>query len=286
VNAIAKVLLAGLAWNVATTHAQAGPPAAATVTLDGPTLSATVHEASPGALLAALARGTGARISARHRLPEVPLSASLAGVEAVHGLARLLDGASYVLVYGAAAADGGPGDIRLVEIRVLSWPGRNPSPRGTAPPRPPEADRPAPRLSPAPGVLQHEALGAPRAEHRAEALQALAYLGDEPRARPTLEQALADTHEAIRARALELIKDTVDGVPFDALARMAHADPSPQLRAAALALLAERTDTAAVRMLRLGLGDPDAEVRAHARALLDDLHVDTPARAPLNAGRW
>jgi hypothetical protein len=277
-NAIVKVLLAGLAWNVATTHAQAGPPAAATVTLDGPTLSANVHEASPGALLAALARGTGARITVRHRLPEVPVSASLAGVEAVRGLARLLTGASYVLVYDEAAVDGTPAS-RLVEVRVLSWPGREPFPRGTAPTRLHEADLPAPRLSPAPGALQHEALGAPRAEQRAEALQALAYLGDEPRARPTLEQALADTHEAIRARALELIKDTADGVPFDALARMAHADPSPQLRAAALALLAERTDTAAVRVLRLGLGDPDAEVRAHARALLDDLHVDGPAPA-------
>jgi hypothetical protein len=146
VNAIAKVLLVGLAWNVATTHAQAGPPTA-TVTLDGPTLSATVHEASPDALLAALARGTGARITVRHRLPQVPLSASLAGVEAVHGLARLLDGASYVLVYRGAAADGRPGDIRLVEVRLLAWPGRDPSSRGTAPPRPHEADLPAPRLS-------------------------------------------------------------------------------------------------------------------------------------------
>ena len=123
----------------------------------------------------------------------------------------------------------------------------------------------------APGNAAREVEGEdPEPERRAEALHTLAYLGTPELGMPTLELALADPDESVRERALELLKDTADGVPFDALIHMARGDRSPRLRVAAPALLAEREDVRAVAVLRLGLNNPARVVRERAQALLDD----------------
>ena len=266
--------VATAALTVLATAAAAGPPAA--VTVDGQQLSARVREAAPREVLAALARGAGVRIVVRGEVPDAPISVTIDAIEVTRGVARLLAGASYLLVYEEATLTPERGVARLSEIHVIAWPGR-PTSATPAPAQPVEQTAPGSELAVAPGVLQHEALGAPEPEQRADALHILAYLGKPEVGMPTLEHALADPHESVRARALELIKDTGDGAPFDALAHMARGDRSPRLRAAALALLAEREDVRAVGVLRLGLNDPARVVRERAQALLDDLHADVLA---------
>lgn len=275
----------GLAGLIALTAAVSPVTAApvARLTLRGDRLSATVREAAPRDVLAALERA-GLRIILRGDLPDEAVSATVDDVDIERGVARLLSGASYVLVYEPATNGGARGAPSLSVIQVLSWPGRRTSTAVAPNPRldvtPPVANPPLSLR-----VVESEAAAAPRPADRALALHALAYLGHADRAAPALERALGDPDDAVRLEALELIKDTADGVPFDALARMARADRSPRLRAAALALLAEREDVRAVGELRLGLGDPASEVRERAQALLDDLHLDVASPASRSSAR-
>ena len=243
----------------------AGAGTRAVVTVTGDRLSATVRDASPRELLNALATTAGLRITVGAGVPDAVVTATLSGVPVEHGVARLLGGASYALVYDDSGA--------LREIHVIAWPGDVAPARATATLR---LELPPVEPAVTASALQADALSARAPEERARALQALAYLGDARLAAPALAHALDDRDITVRGQALALIKDTADGVPVDALARMARTDRSPGLRAAALALLAERTEAAAIAELRLGLGDPAREVRERAQELLDDLRLSNP----------
>jgi hypothetical protein len=113
---------------------------------------------------------------------------------------------------------------------------------------------------------------------RAEALDGLAYAAatEEQRSQvdELLVQALSDLAEAVRAQALETLKDTADEVPAAALARVASQDAMPELRARALEILIEREGEQAHESLRLALEDSEPLVRERARELVEDLHIE------------
>jgi HEAT repeat protein len=72
---------------------------------------------------------------------------------------------------------------------------------------------------------------------------------------------------------LALIKDTGEAIPLTPVTQVASADPSPELRMQALALLAKRAKAEAADPLMRALEDPDPQVRERARALLEKLGI-------------
>ena len=223
-------------------------------------------------VLAALADALQVTVTTNGARLDERVSATLTDVDAEQALRRLLAGHSYLLIHG------GHPTPRSVEVVILRESRAEP-PRETAP------AVVAPFTRPSLDALTHVALHGPDATERADAIEAMAYEAQaaapgDRHAGDVLELALHDPDEGVRARALETIKDTQEDVPVPALSRMASADRSPARRAEALALLAERADTAAIPALRRALSDADASVRERARELLDDLHLPPDVSAP------
>jgi hypothetical protein len=126
--------------------------------------------------------------------------------------------------------------------------------------------------------LVAQAEGGATTEERVAAVDAIAYAaqGDPGRsgyAEWVLTQALADSDERIRARALTTLKDTADAIPVQAVEQVMRDDRSPDLRIQALELLVERAGEQAHDALRLALSDPEASVRDRANELVEDLHI-------------
>lgn len=124
------------------------------------------------------------------------------------------------------------------------------------------------------------------AEERAAAAEALAYRRDAASGAPgygdqVLLQMLSDPDEAVRARALETIKDTADEIPFEALTRMAREDSRMARRLQALELLTERSENGeSHEALRVALNDAAPAVRDRARELALDWHVELNVTNP------
>jgi HEAT repeat protein len=121
--------------------------------------------------------------------------------------------------------------------------------------------------------LINSALGAPRAEERARALDLLVYREGGDGAAEALEDGLRDPEPSVRRAALDALKDRGDDIPVESVARVAWQDPSPGVRTHALALLVERAEKAAPASLRLALTDPEPSVREAAEALIADWHI-------------
>ena len=290
----------------AATAVAAPPPDALGVSVRDGRVTLDVSRRPLGEVLGTLARALPMTVTARNARLDERISVSMTDVDVEQALRRLLAGRSYVLIH---AGDPAP---RLVEVVIL----RDPRPEPARPAEPvadgtgagrdasagaggDDLSPPVPHVAPATpfeglslDALTVIAVRGPDAAERADALEAVAYAAPavearEAHAAEVLAVALVDPDESVRARALETIKDTQDEVPVTALARMASADRSPERRAQALALLAERAEAAAVGPLRTALSDPDASVRERARELLDDLHQPaepSPARSRTRGG--
>lgn len=186
-------------------------------------------------------------------------------------LVRMLQGWSYVLYPIEVSGAGRTPRWRLL---IVSAPEDGADGGGVEPSRFPSlAGGPteAPMSNAVPSIpdLLAEAGAAALPEQRAKALETLAYQGREE-AKDGIGLALADADPNVRAKALEVLKDTADEVPVDLLAGLAQGDAEPMVRAQALALLAERAEDQASPVLETALSDPAPEVRQLARELIED----------------
>jgi HEAT repeat protein len=187
------------------------------------------------------------------------------------GLQRILAAHSHLLV------DRGIVDsVRHIDV-ILLGSDAGKSPRGI--PAVPSIEPAAAPFEEPVVWLPGKAVSAAPAAERAAAVEAIAYRSEDEGggsyADPLLVQMLSDPDEALRARAIETLKDAADQVPFAALAQVAREDASAVLRIQALELLVERSERGEWREpVRVALNDPEPAVRARARELVLDWHLD------------
>ncbi|MGH8243007.1 MAG: hypothetical protein ACRETY_06615, partial [Steroidobacteraceae bacterium] len=222
-------------------------------------------------LLAALSADSGVAFTVRGDPSRVRVSDSFEGLDLRLGLQRALARHSHVLI------DHGPvGARRHLELILLGAGSARSSP-AIVPVRLTEETATAFELTDD-GLVAKAFSTAPVAE-RAAAVEAIAYRSDGEGqgdyADQILVQMLSDPDEALRARAIETLKDTADRLPFAALEQVAREDASAALRIQALELLVERSENDEWREpLRIALLDADAGVRRHARELVLDWHLE------------
>lgn len=109
-------------------------------------------------------------------------------------------------------------------------------------------------------------------------LEEMGDLSDGEELLPALARALEDQDLSVRAKAMDVLEDTLGPVPVQQLAHIAEAERDPLMRSRALMLLAFRAEGSAVQPLTRALQDPDADVRQMASDLMDQLGLRSPAQ--------
>ena len=157
-------------------------------------------------------------------------------------------------------------------------------PTGEKPTPVSEADEPvtdARQAQPDPAVLEAQALTAADAAVRWRAMEGLAQSGDAARISSTASRVLEEERNAdVLERALTVLSDQ-SSVPLDPLLRFAASQSQTSLRVRALQMLVERgeDDSRVSELLtRLARTDRSSDVRASAKAILDDLRRTTAPR--------
>ena len=130
-----------------------------------------------------------------------------------------------------------------------------------------------------PVVLEAQALTATDASVRWRAMEGLAASGEAERASSTAARALeTERNPDVLERALTVLSEQ-SSVPLDPLLRFAASQNQASLRVRALQMLVARgEDDSRVSglLIRLARTDRSPDVRASARAILDDLHRPAP----------
>lgn len=197
------------------------------------------------------------------------VSDSFQGLPLARALGRVLSAHSHLLVERVSGRSDRRIEVILLgagsDLHVVSVAGHS----GTATAQQEESTE----------LLLADAVSASSADERSAAAEAVAFRsgsqdGAADYADPLLAQMLSDPDEDVRARALDILKDTADELPFDALAQVAREDVSAARRIQALALLVERSENGESREpLAIALNDDNPQVRRRAQELMLDWHI-------------
>ena len=273
------MLLAAGAVGPARGNARQGGPL---VSIQDNRLSATLDRVPLRDVLAALAHEAPFKISVKGEVETTPISIALHDIELEQGLRRLLRGTSYAMTYAPASpASASPDQPRLVELMVFGGEKAAPDshvqdtgspPLGTVKAVPLRNSKGTAAPTPAaPSPEPHS----PASDDPGQRVETLRTLGQQrsPALETTLDSALDDPQEEVRATALEVLRDTGTAVPVEQLTRLAREDGHAHLRMDALTLLADHAPEAAREALEAALQDAEPAIREHAEHLLDEVEL-------------
>lgn len=257
--------------------AESPPAPTVPLTLKDTLLSAKLDQVPLGVVLAELARQADLTVYITEATAQKVISTTFTGLPLPEGIARILQGESYALITEPTGpASGKPQGQRLAKIRVLSQ--GDPYTTLTGRPEAPTASATSAAAAPTDDAdlarWKREAVEAPEAAKRAAALTEL-----DSKARykkggglqSVVTAALKDAEPEVREIALGMLPSTVSESQalVTQLAAVAHTDASPALRIDALMTLAGTRDPAVVQHLHQALQDPDQQVSATAKQLLE-----------------
>lgn len=242
------------------------------LTVQGGRMTARVQDAPLEMILREISRRLPLTVSIQGPAARDLVTVRFRNLPVEDGIRKVLEGKEYAIIHARPASPdmrhAGWSSVR--EILVFSGPGSGA----------PEEDRwmklggaAEGRTAPAPRAVDEE----PRAHAQTLRLEEMAELSDGEELLPALVRALDDKDLSVRAKALDVLEDTLGPIPFQQLAHMAEAERDPLMRSRALMLLAFRAEERAVQPLTRALQDPDADVRRMASDLLAQLGVTSPA---------
>ena len=222
------------------------------------------HDAELVSVLSAMAKQAGVTLVVG-RAPAVTVSTSFAGVPLDEALRRVLQGQSFVLVYGR---DGAPAEIRVFESAPSGV-----SSRGPTAPAPAATDTATPPPTPAESrpqavrQLVEDVAKDADPSVRARAAAALGHVGgDVPVA--ALANALGDDAPIVRIQAVESFARLQRAAALPVLSTMLKVDAHPRVREAVARALGSLGTDDARQALTTATEDADPGVREAAERAL------------------
>lgn len=240
-------------------------------------MTARVQDVPLETVLRELSRRGSLTVSIQGPVASDPVSVRFRNLPLEEGIQKVLEGKEYAIIHNSRPSS----DVRhaglssVREIIVFSGPGYGASEGGEWMRVGGAAERPK---APAPRVLGE----GPQPVNPMLQLEEMGDMADEDELLPALARALEDQDPRLRAKAMDVLEDTLGPIPIPQLTQIAQTDRDALMRSRALTLLAFRGEGSAVQPLTHALQDPDDAVRKLAADLLSQLGLASPAEpAPL-----
>ncbi|MBC7945258.1 MAG: hypothetical protein H7X91_08370 [Burkholderiales bacterium] len=262
-----------LAATQAAAATTAASPSPILLSVEAGLINAKIERAPLKDVLAALAREVSLTVQIGAAEAQRPVTVTLKDALLHQGLQEILREMSYTISYTAKRSPRGERITKpsalAIKLVVLSPSGTDAS---AARPIEIRSDAAPDWDNPPLEQLAAAASQSPQPEARIDALEDYSYGAQSTESLAMLEGALADEKPDVRIAALDLMKDSNDSIPLDAVNQLIRLDTDAAVRGRALALLAERAEPAVAKpSIEAALNDSAPEVRTLAKSLMADL---------------
>ncbi len=243
------------------------------LTVQGGRMTALVQDAPLEMIMREISRRVRLAVSIQGPVARDLVTVRFQNLPVEEGIRKVLEGKEYAIIHNPSLyrerTEAGLSSVR--EILVFSRPGSGANEGSEWMKLGGAAEEPR---APAPAG----AVNGPKLDNPLLRLEEMSDLADEDELLPALARALEDQDARVRAKAMEILEDTLGPIPVGPLSQIAETERDPLMRSRALTLLAFRGEGAAVQPLTRALQDPAADVRELASELLKQLGLTTPAQ--------